>query len=83
MRHLTTAEMREPADPRYCKHSYSVQKRWEENGVWYAILRCRRYGCNIWTRKKIVLKQNSHKPEMKTENIIETIDIDTNTGSAL
>jgi hypothetical protein len=61
-----------PPDPRFCLHSMSIAKRWQENGKWFAILRCRRYGCDHWTRKSIVLDQDSRKGlKMKTEKFEE------------
>ena len=67
-----------PADPRLCLHSYAVQKKWVENGVFHEILRCRRYGCDTWTRKSMVLNQDSRSKTVKmhTQKFVEEANTD-------
>lgn len=48
-----------PSDPTFCKHRMVIVKRWTEDGIFNAILKCRRYACDTWTRKSIALKQDS------------------------
>lgn len=59
----------------FCKHRMAIVKRWMEGGTFHVILRCRR--CNDgWTRKSIVLNQDSQKGlKLVTEKFVEKDEV--------
>lgn len=58
-------------DRQFCKHRRVIAKRWTEAGVFHAIIRCR-WCDEPWTRKSIVLDQDSRKGlKLITQKFIE------------
>lgn len=55
----------------FCKHRFSIVKRWKKDSEYFAIIRCR--WCDLWTRKVIVLDQDSRSKSIKmlTQKFVE------------
>lgn len=63
--------MEKPFNPMpLCKHRFSIIKRWQDNGKFYVIQRCRK--CDEWKKREIdCLQADIAHPTMTTKVISE------------